>query len=60
VEHEERADELIEEADRAGQASEKLKEDIGQVKSDWESKKGDAQVPGAVDEEQDEADEDGD
>jgi hypothetical protein len=48
--HEERADELEQEADRVGEASEGLKGDIKQAKSDWEAKKGDQQVPGALDE----------
>jgi hypothetical protein len=51
VEHEERADELMKEADQAGRASDELKDEIDHARSDWESKKGDPQVPGAVDEE---------
>jgi hypothetical protein len=51
VEHEERADELMEEADKAEEASKELEEEIEAVESDWEAKKGDSQVPGALDEE---------
>ncbi|MFL5910035.1 MAG: hypothetical protein ACJ768_05635 [Gaiellaceae bacterium] len=50
MEHEERADELMEEADRLGKPSEELKEEIEDTRSDWETKKGDSQVPGALDE----------
>lgn len=50
MEHEERADELMEEADRLGKPSEQLEEEIEQTRSDWEAKKGDSQVPGALDE----------
>lgn len=48
--HEERADELDQRAERAGEASEDLEGDIKQAKSDWEAKKGDQQVPGALEE----------
>ena len=50
MEHEERADELMEEADRLGTPSEELKEEIEDTRSDWEAKKGDSQVPGALEE----------
>ena len=48
--HEQRADELDREADAVQRESEGLKDDIRQAKSDWEAKKGDSQVPGALDE----------
>jgi hypothetical protein len=47
---EERADELLKEADKAGQASEELEDEIQRTKSDWEAKKSDSQVPGALEE----------
>ena len=50
MEHEERADELMEEADRLGKPNEQLEEEIEETRSDWEAKKGDSQVPGALDE----------
>ena len=50
MEHEERADELEKEADKVERASGELEDDIREVKSDWESKKGDSQVPGALEE----------
>ena len=50
MEHEERAEELMNEADRAGRASDELEQDIRETKSDWEAKKGDSQVPGALEE----------
>jgi hypothetical protein len=48
MEHHERADELEREADAAGDASERLKEEVEEARSDWESKKSDQRVPGAV------------
>ena len=50
MEHEERADELDREADRMEKDSKDLEDDISETKSDWEAKKGDSQVPGALDE----------
>jgi hypothetical protein len=50
MEHEERADELMKEADGIERASDELEDDIREVKSDWETKKGDSQVPGALEE----------
>lgn len=50
MEHHERADELEREADAAGDASEKLEREIEDTRSDWEAKKSDQQVPGAVEE----------
>jgi hypothetical protein len=58
VEHEERADELMEEAERLGKPSEQLKDEIDEARSDWEAKKGDQQVPGALDEDEVDAGED--
>jgi hypothetical protein len=48
--HEERADELEREAKAMGRESERLEDDVRQAKSDWDAKKGDSQVPGALDE----------
>jgi hypothetical protein len=48
VEHEERADELMEEADRLERASKQLEDDIHGAREDWEAKKKDEQVPGAM------------
>ena len=48
MEHHDRADELEQEADRAGEASERLKEDVDDARSDWEAKKSEQRVPGAV------------
>jgi hypothetical protein len=50
MEHHERADELEREADAAGEVSENLERKIEDARSDWESKKSDQQVPGAVEE----------
>lgn len=48
MEHQDRADELEREADAAGEASERLGEDVEQQRSEWEAKKSDESVPGAV------------
>jgi hypothetical protein len=48
MEHQERADELEREADAAAQPSEKLEREIEETRTDWEAKKSDQQVPGAV------------
>jgi len=45
--HDHLADELQKEADRLEQQSEELKEEIGDVRSDWERKRRDERVPGA-------------
>jgi hypothetical protein len=50
--HEERADELLKEADKAEGASKDLEDDIREAKSDWDAKKSDQQVPGALDEDE--------
>ena len=50
MEHHDRADELEREAEAAGEASEKLEQDLEEARSDWEAKKSDLQVPGAVEE----------
>jgi hypothetical protein len=50
-EHDERADELEQEADRLGEKSDRVGGDIDDVRSDFESKLGDAQAPGLLDEE---------
>jgi hypothetical protein len=48
MEHHERADELEREADAAAQPSEQLEQEIEETRSDWESKKSDQRVAGAV------------
>ena len=48
MEHHERADELEQEADKAGEASERLEQDVEEARSDWEAKKSDESAPGAV------------
>jgi hypothetical protein len=50
MEHQERADELEREADAAAEPSQELEQEIEQTRSDWETKKSDQQVPGAVEE----------
>jgi hypothetical protein len=50
MEHHERADELEREADAAGEASERLEQEVDEARSDWESKKSDQRVPGATSE----------
>ena len=47
-EPQERADELEGEADKLEERSEKVGREIKEAESDWEAKKGDASVPGAV------------
>jgi hypothetical protein len=48
MEHHERADELEREAAAAGEASERLEQEVEDTRSDWESKKSDQRVPGAT------------
>ena len=48
MEHHERADELEREADAAHEPSEQLEQEIEDVRSDWDAKKSDQQVAGAV------------
>jgi hypothetical protein len=50
MDHQERADELERDADRAAEPSDQLEGEIEGTRSDWESKKSDQQVPGAVEE----------
>ena len=50
MDHQERADELEREADAAEQPSKQLEQEIEDTRSDWEAKKTDQQVPGAVEE----------
>ncbi len=47
-EHQERADELESELDDMEERSERLEDDIDESRKDWESKKADPSVPGAV------------
>jgi hypothetical protein len=49
--HEQRADELEQQADRLEQGSDRVGGDIDDVRSDVESKLGDPQAPGLLDEE---------
>ena len=49
MDHHDRADELEREAEAAGEASEKLEQDLEEARSDWEAKKSDQSTPGAVD-----------
>jgi hypothetical protein len=48
MEHHERADELEREAEAAGDDSKRLERELEETRSDWESKKSDQRVPGAV------------
>ena len=48
MEHHERADELEREADAAGEASERLEQEVEDTRSDWEAKKSDPSTPGAA------------
>jgi predicted nucleic acid-binding Zn-ribbon protein len=47
-EHQRQADELERELDDMGERSEKLDDQIGDVRDDWERKKKDSSVPGAA------------
>jgi hypothetical protein len=49
MEHEERADELEQDADRIEEPKELLGEDIEEARSDWEGKKSSTSAPGAAD-----------
>ena len=48
MEHHDRADELEREADRAGEQSERLEQEVDQARDDWEARKSDEAAPGAV------------
>jgi predicted nucleic acid-binding Zn-ribbon protein len=50
-EHEERADELEREADDIEERGERLEDEIGTAREDWDRKKADPGVPGATDDE---------
>ena len=52
MEFEERADELEAQAEDLGHASDKLEDQIEETKRDWEGKKADSSVPGAVEDAQ--------
>jgi hypothetical protein len=59
-ESEERADEAEADADEMEEESERLADEIDEVRGDWERKKADPTVPGAVDDDEEESgDEDG-
>lgn len=47
MEYHERADEIDKEADDLAEQSERLGEEVADVRDDWEAKKGDASLPGA-------------
>ena len=47
MEHQERADALDREADDLEQQSERLRDEVDDVREDWEAKKGDGSLPGA-------------
>ena len=49
--HDRKADELEQEADRMGEQTDRVSQDIDDVRTDFESKLGDPQAPGLVDEE---------
>lgn len=48
MEYEDRSDELSSEASELEEQSDELERDISDVRSDWESKKSDASIPGAT------------
>jgi hypothetical protein len=50
-EHDRKADELEQEADRMGEQTDRVSQDIDEVRTDFESKLGDPQAPGLLDEE---------
>jgi hypothetical protein len=49
--HEQRAEELEQQAERLGDQSDRVQDDIDDARSDLESKLGDGQAPGLLDEE---------
>jgi predicted nucleic acid-binding Zn-ribbon protein len=51
TEHEKQADKLEQEADELEDRSERLDEEISDAREDWEAKKRDDSVPGAVESE---------
>jgi hypothetical protein len=52
-EHQERADELLEDADRIQEPSDNLKRNIRETHEDWQQKKQQEAVPGAMEIEED-------
>jgi chromosome segregation ATPase len=48
TEHDERAQELEAELDEMEERSDRLEEDVSDAREDWERKKADSSVPGAV------------
>jgi hypothetical protein len=48
--HEQQADELQEQADQLGEQSDRLQDEIDDARSDFESKLGDTQAPGLLEE----------
>jgi hypothetical protein len=53
------ADQREREADQLARRSDKLKDDVGEVRQDWQQKRASASVPGAVPEEDEESEEEG-
>lgn len=51
MEHHERADELEQEAAHAGEASERVEQQVQDLRDDWAAKKSDESVPGATERE---------
>jgi len=49
--HEQRADELQQEAQRLGEQSDRVQDDIDDARTDFEAKLGDTQAPGLLEEE---------
>ncbi len=54
--HEKKSDEADAQADKLEDEGERVDKKIGETKSDWEAKKGDLSVPGAVPDPDDEED----
>ena len=60
TEHDERAQDLEHELDEMQEHSERLKEEVSDAREDWERKKADSSVPGAVGDPEPNDDEDAD
>ena len=54
------ADQREREADELARRSDKLKDDVGEVRQEWQRKRASASVPGAVPEEGENSEEEGD
>jgi hypothetical protein len=55
-EHQRQADAMEHEADEMEERSERLEDEISDARGDWERKQADPSVPGAVDEDPDDGD----